>query len=212
MARKRQPEIEPPAEPFLVGYARVSTMEQRLDLQLDALRRAGVREHDLHVEKVSATSQKRPELDMAIKALRPGDTLLVWRLDRLARSMRDLYRRLDQIYEQGATFKSLTEQFDFGTATGKFILGILGLVAELERQLTIQRTSAGMQAARERGVHLGAATKLTPAKLKRVERMLKGGTSAKQTAKAVHVSVSSIYGYFSVQHKGGRVVVKRRPE
>src|SRR6185369_5433619 len=111
--------------PRFVGYARVSTEEQRLDLQLDALHRAGVLAGDIYVEKVSGASKKRPELDLCIKALREGDTLLVWRLDRLARSMRDLYQRLDQVYAHGATFKSLTESFDFGTATGKFVLGIL---------------------------------------------------------------------------------------
>ena len=87
---------------YLVGYARVSTEDQSLDLQTDALLAAGVKPDNLHVEKISGASAKRPELDYAIKDLRDGDTLVVWRLDRLARSMRQLYARLDAIYAKGA--------------------------------------------------------------------------------------------------------------
>ena len=92
---------------YLVGYARVSTADQKLDLQLDALRKAGVHEDNLHIEKVSGASTRRPKLDLAIKDLREGDTLLVWRIDRLARSVRELNARLDQIYKKGASFRSL---------------------------------------------------------------------------------------------------------
>ena len=112
----------------LVGYARVSTEDQSLDLQTDALAAAGVKPDNLHVEKVSGASPKRPALDYAIKDLRQGDTFVVWRLDRLARSMRQLYSRLDQIYAKGAYFRSLQENFDFGTVSGKLVLGVLGLV------------------------------------------------------------------------------------
>jgi DNA invertase Pin-like site-specific DNA recombinase len=144
----------------LIGYARVSTRDQNLDLQLDALRQAGC--YEIYEEKLSATSKMRKELNLAIKALRPGDTLVVWRLDRIARSMRELYERLDQISDAGASFKSLTEEFDFTTATGKLVLGLFALVAEFERQLTIERTKAGMKAARERGASFGWKRKFTP--------------------------------------------------
>ena len=90
----------------MVGYARVSTADQKLELQLDALRKAGVHEDNLHVEKVSGASTRRPALDLAIMDLREGDTLLVWRIDRLARSVRELNARLDQIYKKGANFRS----------------------------------------------------------------------------------------------------------
>ena len=126
--------------PQLIGYARVSTEDQVLDLQMDALNAIGCLQ--IFSEKVSGAAKNRPELDMAIKALRPGDTLVVWRLDRFARSGVQLYARLEQVYAQGAAFKSLQENFDFSTTTGKFILGILGLVAELERSMTIERTKA----------------------------------------------------------------------
>lgn len=158
--------------PQLIGYARVSTADQVMDLQVKALKEAGC----LNIWEEPATSgaaKNRPQLDLAIKDLRPGDTLVVWRLDRLSRSIRDLYKRLDQIAEQGASFKSLTENFDFGTATGKLILGIIGLMAEFERQLTIERTRAGMDVLRSKGEKLGAPIKFNKALRRRAAKMLK---------------------------------------
>lgn len=210
MARLRKP-AEPDSDIRLVGYARVSTLDQRLDLQLDALRAAGVMEDNLHVEKLSANSRKRPALDLAIMDLRPGDTLLVWRLDRLARSMRDLYARLDQISGAGAGFKSLTEHFDFSTANGRLLIGLFGIMAEFERQLTVERTIAGMRARKDRGQPMGAPRKMDEKKVDRAERMLKGGSGVEAVAEALGVAKSSVYKYFSVKHHGLKVVVKRRP-
>ena len=207
---KKQNAPEPQIEPYFVGYARVSTQEQRLDLQVDALRKAGVRDDNLHIEKISATAHKRPALELAIKDLHPGDTFLVWRLDRLARSMRDLYARLDQIYAAGANFKSLTENFDFGTATGKFVLGILGLVAELERQLTIQRTKAGMAVVKANGGKLGAPVKMTPKLIATARKRLKAGDTAAEIAADFKVSKASIYKHWAVKHKGGKITVTPR--
>ena len=175
----------------LIGYARVSTREQTLDMQLDALLSAGCLE--IYEEKLSATSKRRKELNLAIKALRPGDTLVVWRLDRLARSMRELYERLDQISEAGAGFRSLTEHFDFTTATGKLVLGFLGLMAEFERQLTIERTMAGMKAARERGASFGAPRKFTAAKQREAKRLLalKGAHKLNKKKIAARLGISA---------------------
>jgi DNA invertase Pin-like site-specific DNA recombinase len=203
---------------FLVGYARVSTEDQRLDLQLDALRAAGVLPDNLHVEKVSGASAKRPALDMAIKDLREGDTLVVWRLDRLARSMRQLYHRLDQIYAKRANFRSLTENFDFGTISGKFILGILGLVAEFERQIIAQRTKAGIAALKARkgsDYRWGKTLHMTPDRVKLVGDYLNGRNgkpqlSGPKIAKKMKVSTASIYGYWKQTAKG--VFIRRRPK
>lgn len=188
--------------PHLIGYARVSTEEQKLDLQVNALTAAGCLPDDIYVEQVSATSKRRYQLDLAIKALREGDTLVVWRLDRLARSMRDLYARLDKISEAGAGFKSLTENFDFSSATGRFMLGIFGLVAELERQLIADRTTAGIAAWRARGGKPGAPPKVTGKIRKLARQMLKArrpGThhrvwkhSLHDIAKACGVSVGTL--------------------
>lgn len=184
----------PPAENRLVGYARVSTEDQKLDLQLDALRAAGVLEDNLHYEKLSARNKRRVALEYAMKDLRPGDTLVVWRLDRLARDMRDIYARLDQIYEAGAKFRSLTEDFDFTTVTGKFVLGILGLVAQLESQLTQKRTEAGIEAYKKReGKWKGAPKKLTPMKLKQAQALKRQGLTMKEIAAKLGVSESIIY-------------------
>jgi DNA invertase Pin-like site-specific DNA recombinase len=199
-----------PETGFLVGYARVSTEDQRLDLQLDALRAAGVRDDNLHVEKISGASARRPSLDLAIKDLRPGDTLVVWRLDRLARSMRQLYYRLDQIYAKGAYFRSIQESFDFGTVSGKLVLGVLGLVAEFERQIIAQRTAAGIAALKARkgnGYHWGRAVYMTPDRIKLVGDYLNGRNgkprlSGPKIAKKLGVSTASVYGYWQQSGKG----------
>jgi DNA invertase Pin-like site-specific DNA recombinase len=203
---------------YLVGYARVSTEDQKLDLQIDALRKAGVLEDNLHVEKVSGASQRRPALELAIKDLREGDTLVVWRLDRLARSMRQLYARLDQIYAKGAAFRSLTENFDFGTVSGKFVLGILGLVAEFERQIIAQRTSAGIAALKERQKHKdwkwGRDVYMTPERIKLVGDHLNGRNgkqklSGPKVAKKLGISTASVYAFW--KHAGHGKFVRKQP-
>jgi DNA invertase Pin-like site-specific DNA recombinase len=212
MAKKQSQE----PQGFLVGYARVSTEDQKLDLQLDALRRAGVLEDNLHVEKVSGAASKRPALDNAIKDLREGDTFVVWRLDRLARNMRQLYARLDAIYAKGAGFRSLTENFDFSTISGKFILGILGLVAEFERQIISQRTSAGIAALKERrgkGYKWGRKLYMTPDKVKLAGDYLNGRNgkphlSGPETAKKLKTSTASIYANWKQAGKG--VFIRKR--
>lgn len=203
---------------FLVGYARVSTEDQSLELQTQALLKAGVLPDNLHVEKISGASAKRPALDLAIKDLREGDTFIVWRLDRLARSVRQLYARLDQIYAKGAYFKSITESFDFGTVAGKLVLGVLALVAEFERQLTIERTSAGIAAlkARKGADHKwGRELYMTPERVKLVGDHLNGRNGKKQLsgpklAKKLGVSTASIYGYWKQSGKGR--FVRRKPK
>lgn len=203
---------------FLVGYARVSTEDQSLDLQTDALLAAGVLPDNLHVEKVSGASAKRPALDLAIKDLREGDTLVVWRLDRLARSMRQLYARLDQVYAKRAYFRSITEAFDFGTISGKLVLGVLGLVAEFERQIISQRTAAGIAALKSRkgADHTwGRKLYMTSERVKLVGDYLNGCNgktklSGPKIAAKLKVSTASIYGYW--KQTGNGVFVRRRPK
>lgn len=190
----------------LIGYARVSTEDQSLDLQLDALRAAGVHPDHIHVEKVSAGSKRRHKLALAIKALRPGDTLLVWKLDRLARSVQELYERLDEISRAGASFRSVTQHFDFSSSTGKLIVGVLGVVAEFERNLISDRTKAALASLAARGVQLGAKRKLADADIKKAKAMLrltkigaKGRKVHKHTryevAKELGISVSTLRNY-----------------
>ncbi len=206
MKKLLQPEPTEPPKGELIGYARVSTADQVMNLQIDALKAAGC----FHIHEEPATSgakKNRPVLDMAIKDLRPGDTLVVWRLDRLSRSIKDLYSRLEAIEAAGAGFRSLTEAFDFTTATGRLILGMLAIMAEFERQLTIERTKAGMASLRARGAQLGAPKKLNKqlqAKAKKLmaEKVRKviGGKSVwrprytkLEVAEALKVSTGTLY-------------------
>ena len=204
----KKAEIGP--ETRLIGYARVSTQDQNLDLQIKALKAAGVMDDNLRIEKVSAVAKKRPALEYAIMDCRPGDTFLVWRLDRLARSVRDLYARLDRIYGAGASFKSLTENFDFGAASGKFILSILGLVAEFERQMIAARTKAGIEAFRKRGNPTwGRTLFMTKERIERAGELLNSGKSGPEVAKIMKISTASVYAHWK-QAGPGKFVRKRK--
>lgn len=198
---------------FLVGYARVSTEDQNLDLQIRALKEAGVLDDNIHTDKISGASQKRPGLELAIKDLREGDVFVVWRIDRLARSMRQLYARLDQIYGKGASFRSLQENFDFGTVSGKLVLGVLGLVAEFERQIIAQRTSAGIQALKARNGRgnwqWGREVYMTPERIKRVGELLNSGMSGPKVAKKMKISTASVYAFWKQAGKGR--FVRKKP-
>ena len=196
----------------LVGYARVSTEDQDLRMQIEALTKAGVMADNMHTDKKSGASTKRQGLEFALKDLRPGDTLVVWRLDRLARSMRQLYQILDQIYAREAKFRSLTEDFDFGTVSGKFVLGILGLVAEFERQLIAARTKAAIASVRARSKtgRWGKTVYMTPERIARVGELLNSGLSGPKVAKKMKISTASVYAFWK-QAGPGRFVRKRKP-
>jgi DNA invertase Pin-like site-specific DNA recombinase len=134
---------------MLIGYARVSTQDQTLNLQKDALAKAGVT--CIFTDTASGAKAERKGLDEALNYVRGGDTLVVWRLDRLGRSLRDLIATITLLEEQGIGFKSLTEQIDTTTSGGKLIFHIFGALAEFERNLIRERTQAGLLAARARG-------------------------------------------------------------
>lgn len=138
---------------MLIGYARVSTQEQETHLQTDALTRAGVTV--IYQEKRSGGDRKRPVLEQLLRELRPGYTLVVFKLDRVARSLSHLLEVLDRIEQLGAGFISLTEAIDTKTAAGRMMMQIIGAFAEFEREMIRERTRAGMQAAIKRGVKLG---------------------------------------------------------
>lgn len=131
-------------------------------MQVQALNNAGVPRDRIHVEKLSASNKRRPKLDWALSVLRPGDVLVVWKLDRIARSLVDMLTRIQAIEAQGAGFRSLTEEIDTTTPAGKLMLHMLGALAQFERDLVVQRTRAGVAAARARGVRFGQPKKLNP--------------------------------------------------
>jgi DNA invertase Pin-like site-specific DNA recombinase len=143
-------EPEQPASGRLVGYARVSTVDQNLDLQMDGLRTAGCQE--IFTDKASGASRSRPGLDKCLKRLARGDTLVVWRLDRLGRSLRHLLEIVGQLTEQGIGFRSVRDgAIDTTASTGKLVFHIFAALAEFERDLIRERTKAGLLAARGRG-------------------------------------------------------------
>jgi len=144
----------------ILGYARVSTREQNLDLQIDALKKAGVHPNHLFVEKASATAKHRPKLKLLLKSLRPGDRVVFWKFDRLARNILDLHTKVAQIKAAGAEYISLTEHFDTSSAVGMLMFNILASFAQFERDMTIERTIAGARAAKARGVQFGQPKKL----------------------------------------------------
>ena len=154
----------------LIGYARVSTEDQDLGMQVAALKAAGCTV--IYEEKISGAKNRRRQLDLAIKELREGDTFMVWRLDRLSRSMRDLYQRLGDIEAAGAKFRSVEDKVDFGTANGKFMLGVLASVAEFERQVTAERTKAGIAKIQSDGGKFGAKAKFDRPMQLKAERLL----------------------------------------
>ena len=136
----------------LYGYARVSTDDQELDLQIDDLKKAGCNEANIYSEKVSGAKSDRPALDACIASLKEGDTLLVWRLDRLGRSMPHLVTLVEELRERGVGFRSICDGvIDTTSASGELIFNIFSSLAQFERRLTQERTRAGLKAARARG-------------------------------------------------------------
>lgn len=175
-----------------IGYARVSTAEQSLDMQISALRKAGVTDAGLYVEKVSAASAKRKMLEDALGALRPGDTFTVWKMDRLARSLTDLLNRMRQIESKGAGFKSLTESIDTTTPAGRLIMHVMGAIAEFERDLIRERTRAGMAEAKAAGKQVGQPEVLTAAQKKKAQELRDNGWTLARLAMKYGVSSGTI--------------------
>jgi len=152
----------PQTNSSLIGYARVSTVDQTLHLQQDALKQAGCIK--IFTDIASGSKAEREGLEAALSYVRMGDILVVWRLDRLGRSLQHLIETIKELHNRGIGFRSLTEQIDTTTSGGKLIFHIFGALAEFERDLIRERTQAGLQAARERGKRGGRPKALTPKK------------------------------------------------
>ena len=175
-----------------IGYARVSTLEQNLDLQLQALKKAGCKR--IYQEKISAGTRNRPAFQRMLDQIRVGDTIAVWKLDRLARSTRDLLETMETIQQAGGKFQSLSEPWaDTTTHAGRMIMTIFSGIAEFERGLIRERTSAGREAARKRGVRFGRPRKLTPAQENLARRLVSEGKAVRELAVAFKVHAATIY-------------------
>jgi DNA invertase Pin-like site-specific DNA recombinase len=183
-----------------LGYMRVSTTDQTTTLQRHALLDAGVDPERLYADQASGTNDARPGLLACLKALRPGDTLLVWKLDRLGRDLRHLVNTVHDLTARGVGLKVLTGHgatIDTTTAAGKLIFGIFAALAEFERELIKERTVAGLAAARARGRLGGRPRKVTAAKLKMAKAMLATGSSMRDVAHAVGVHRGVMYEYLT---------------
>lgn len=176
------------------GYSRVSTSDQDWQLQLDSLIKAGVDDRDIYREKASGARRDREELRRVLDLLRDGDELIVWRLDRLARSQLHLLQIVEQVEGKGAKLVSLCDNIDTATATGRMILGVLATLAEFERNLIRERSQAGVAVARQRGVRFGRPAKVTEAVVRQIVLSHEAGTPAMETCRTLGISRSSYYG------------------
>ena len=177
-----------------IGYARVSTGEQKLDLQLDDLDEAGCEK--VYQEQVSGAATERPELERCLEELRKRDTLVVWRLDRFGRSLKDLVSKMEALEERGVDFMSLTEGINTTTAQGKLTFHIFGALAEFERELARERTMAGLRAARERGRVGGRPRALDEEDIPQVQALMQDdGVSTANICERFDISKATLYRY-----------------
>ena len=176
---------------MLIGYARVSTQDQNLELQVDALTKAGCKK--IFDDKISGSRAERPGLTKALEMLREDDTLVVWKLDRLGRSVKNLVNLVGELHKQGIQFKSLTDAIDTGTPSGRFFFHVMASLAEMEKELTVERTRAGLEVARQLGRKGGRKRQMTDSKIESAKKLLANGVPPRDVAKNLGVSVPTLY-------------------
>lgn len=176
---------------MLIGYARVSTQDQNLDLQIEALTKAGCKK--VFDDKISGSRAERPGLTKTLEMLRDGDTLVVWKLDRLGRSVKNLVDLVGELHKQGVEFQSLTDAIDTGTPSGRFFFHVMASLAEMERELTVERTRAGLEVARQLGRKGGRKRQMTDSKIESAKKLLANGVPPRDVAKNLGVSVPTLY-------------------
>lgn len=176
---------------MLIGYARVSTQDQNLDLQHEALNAIGCER--IFEDKISGTRAERPGLAKALEMLRQGDTLVVWKLDRLGRSVKHLVDLVSTLHTQAIHFKSLTDAIDTSTPSGRFFFHVMASLAEMERELIVERTRAGLEIARQLGRKGGRRPKMTDSKLSSAQKLLASGSPPKEVARNLGISVPTLY-------------------
>ena len=183
------------------GYARVSTDDQKADMQHAALKKDGCTKIFTD-EGLSGATSKRPALRRCLKTLDRGDSLTVWKLDRLGRSLRDLITMLDDLKQRGVKFRSLTEAIDTDTPTGRAMWQMIGVMAEFERSLISERTRAGIQDAKRRGVKFGRKPALTPERIEHAKELRtrkKDPKTPQQIARILKCSPATVYRALAAQ-------------
>jgi DNA invertase Pin-like site-specific DNA recombinase len=178
---------------MLIGYARVSTKNQSLDLQLEALKKHACER--IFSEKVSGTATERPELGKCLDYLRQGDTLVVWKLDRLGRSLREIVKTVTVLAQREVIIQSITENIDTSSPTGKMIFHIFALIAEYERDLIKERVQAAREAAQTKGASFGRPRKLGLEDLQEIKRLKDSGFSISKIAVLKKVSRATLYRF-----------------
>jgi DNA invertase Pin-like site-specific DNA recombinase len=183
---------------MLIGYARVSTQEQTLNLQKDALEKIGCTK--IFTDTASGARTERKGLEEALKYVREGDTLVVWRLDRLGRSLKHLIETISKLNNRNIGFKSIQENIDTTTSGGKLVFHIFGALAEFERDIIRERTNAGLQAARARGRKGGRPKSLTSKKAAMAQELYNNRqNSINEICKTLHISRATLYRYIKVK-------------
>lgn len=179
---------------MFIGYARVSTPDQSLDLQLDALKKAGCEDRNVFTDTITGSKSKRDGLDQMLSYLRRGDVVVVWKLDRLARSLRHLVELVGDLESRGIGIKSLQENIDTETASGKLFLHIFGALAEFERELIRERTIAGLRAASERGRKGGRPKVMDEVKIQQARALYREKTiPVTEICKTLGISKGTFY-------------------
>ena len=176
---------------MLIGYARVSTEDQDLTSQTDELKKAGCKR--MFTDKISGTKSDRPGLAEALSHLREGDVLVVWKLDRLGRTVKGLVDLVGELADRKVQFRSLTDGIDTTTPAGRFFFHVMASLAEMERELIGERTRAGLSAARKRGRVGGRKRRMTAGKVESARQLLAGGMPPQDVARNLGVSIPTLY-------------------
>ena len=176
---------------MLIGYARVSSDDQDLSLQIDALTKTGCTK--IFSDKLSGTKKTRPGLEDAISHLRAGDSLVIWKLDRLGRTVKGLIDLVGKLEEKSIHFRSITEGIDTTTPAGRFFFHIMASLAQMERELLVERTKAGLAAAKKRGRTGGRKRIMTPGKIEAAKNLLEQGMPPRDVARNLEVSIPTLY-------------------
>jgi DNA invertase Pin-like site-specific DNA recombinase len=176
---------------MLIGYARVSREDQNLELQLQALTHSKCER--IFSDKKSGAQNVRKGLEEALSHLRPGDTLVVWKLDRLGRSVKQLVDLVQELEAKGSQFRSLKDNIDTSTSTGRFFFHMMASLAQMERELIAERTKAGLEAARKLGRTGGRPRSMTDGKVRSAKKLLKSGMPPRDVAENLGVSLATLY-------------------
>ena len=197
---------------MVFGYARVSTLDQSLNLQMDALLKEGVRKENIYTDKVSSTVQERKSLNKLWDFVRSGDTIIVWKLDRLARSLIHFTKLMTELEAKGVKFKSITEPFIDTTKQSShtnFLINMFAALAQLERDIIIERTKAGLESAQQRGIVLGAPKGLSKKNQQKAvlceEYFKEGKLTVSQICSQLKISRATYYKYLRIRGLQGKL-------